>query len=142
MTALLFHVDSPAVADSGDELSIQVRLRKALKMRAPTVNFAAVPNGAQRTAWAAMKAKQEGLQPGFADCILQWPGAGIAFTEIKARSGQLSEQQHIWLNWQVKAGFNAGVFRAVNTCLWWLFDLGAPIDMTGLERPEGWRTAA
>lgn len=128
----LFHIDAKAVADTGDELSIQVRLRKALK-KAPSIAFIAVPNGAQRTAWAGIKAKQEGLQPGFPDGIVIWPG-GIAFVEIKTRAGDLSDQQHIWLNWLTKAGFNVGVFRAVETCLWWLFDLGAPIDMAGLQR--------
>lgn len=137
----LFHVDSPAVADSGSEVEIQIALRKALKKRAPAVAFVAVPNGAVRTAWASMKAKQEGLQKGFPDAVVLWPG-GVAFPELKTRGGSLSEQQHIWLNWLTKAGFNAGVFRAVNTCLWWLFDLGAPIDMTGLVRPPERSAAA
>jgi hypothetical protein len=121
----LFHVDPPAVADDGDEITIQIRLRKALKAY-PSIAFVAVPNGAQRTAWAAIKAKQEGLQSGFPDGLVMWPG-GIAFVEIKARSGSLSEQQHIWLNWLTKAGFKAGVFRSVSTCLTWLAVQGAPI---------------
>lgn len=129
----LFHVDSPAVADDGDELTLQIRLRKALKLRAAKVAFVAIPNGAQRTAWAAIKAKQEGLQKGFPDAAILWPG-GTAFPELKARGGSLSDDQHIWLNWLTNAGFNAGVFRSVDSCLWWLFDLGAPIDMAGLER--------
>lgn len=122
----LFHVDAPAVADAGDELSIQVALRKALKLRAPGIAFIAVPNGAQRTAWAAMKAKQEGMQAGFPDAVLIWEG-GIAFAEIKARAGSLSDQQHIWLNYLTKCGFPAGVFRSVETCISWLEGLGAPV---------------
>lgn len=137
----LFHVDSPAVADTGSEIEIQIALRKALKKRAPLVAFVGIPNGAQRTAWAAIKAKQEGLQPGFPDAAVLWPG-GLAFPELKTRSGSLSEQQFIWLNWLAKAGFKAGVFRSVNSCLWWLFDLGAPIDMTGLSRPVAGSKAA
>lgn len=133
MTSLLFHVDPPAVADAGDELSIQVALRKAIKMRGPAMRFAAMPNGAQRTVWAAMKAKAEGLTAGFADCIIQWPGGGIAFPELKTRTGQLSEQQHIWLNWNAQAGFNVGVFRSVTTCLLWLAALGAPLDVSDLK---------
>lgn len=122
----LFHHDLPAVADPGDELSIQVALRKELKKRAPGIAFVAVPNGAQRTAWAAMKAKAEGLQAGFPDCMLIWEG-GIAFAEIKARAGSLSDQQHVWLNHLTKCGFPVGVFRSVETCLAWLEGLGAPV---------------
>ncbi len=123
----LFHVDPPGVADHGDELSIQVALRKALKPCASKVRLVAIPNGAQRTAWAAMKAKQEGLAAGFPDCMILWSG-GVAFVEIKARSGALSEAQHVWLNWMHLAGHNVAVFRSVNTCLAWLKSLGAPIE--------------
>lgn len=119
----LFHHDPPAVADPGDELSIQVALRKALKAY-PHLAFVAIPNGAQRTAWAAMKAKQEGLQAGFPDCCVMGPGGAIAYLEIKARAGSLSEQQHIWLNWLHKAGFRVGVFRSVATAMQALSDWG------------------
>lgn len=124
MTSHLFHVDSPAVADGGSEVEIQISLRKALKLT--PCAFVAVPNGAQRTAWAAMKAKQEGLQAGFPDGMVIWPG-GIAFVEIKARSGSLSESQHIWLNFLTKAGHPCGVFRSVKSCLSWLSERGAPV---------------
>ena len=135
MTAYLFHLDPPADADPGDELSIQIALRKALKKQAPLCRLAGIPNGAQRTIWAAMKAKQEGMTPGFADCIVQWPGGGIAFVELKTRTGTLSEQQHIWMNWQSQAGFNVGVFRSVSSCLAWLEGLGAPVaTKDGLRR--------
>lgn len=122
----LFHIDSPAVADDGSEVEIQIRLRKALKLR-PGIAFVAVPNGAQRTAWAAIKAKQEGLQAGFPDGMVIWPG-GIAFVEIKARSGSLSEAQHVWLNYLTNAGHPCGVFRSVDSCLAWLSRQGAPIQ--------------
>ena len=125
----LFHVDPRDVADTGDELSIQVRLRKELKLLAPKVALVAVPNGAQRTVWAAMKAKQEGLQAGFPDCVLIWPEGGIAFAEIKARAGELSEAQHVWLNWLTKAGHHCGVFRSSRTCIEWLQGLGAPVNL-------------
>lgn len=127
MTGYLFHVDPRSVADEGDELSIQVRLRKELKLLAPKVTLVAVPNGAQRTVWAAMKAKQEGLQKGFPDAMLLWPECGVAFAEIKARGGDLSDDQIVWLNWLTKAGFPCGVFRSSRTFLEWLQGLGAPV---------------
>lgn len=113
----IFHYDEPKVADPGDELSIQIAMRKALKQRAPHLAFVAIPNGAQRTAWASIKAKQEGLQPGFPDCQIMAPGGRMVFAEVKARNGALSEQQHIWLNWLTNAGFKAGCFRSVATLL-------------------------
>lgn len=127
--SLLFHVDSPAVADEGSEVEIQVRLRKALK-QTPCA-FVAVPNGAQRTAWAAMKAKQEGLQKGFVDALVLAPGELVAFIEIKTRSGQLSEDQHVWLNYLTKAGFRCGVFRSVDSCLAKLREWGFPVQQVG-----------
>lgn len=128
---MLFHVDPPAVADAGDELSIQIAIRKALKARAPGVAFVAVPNGAQRTAWSAMRAKQEGMQSGFVDGLVIGPNQMIAFLEIKTRTGQLSEQQHIWLNFLTKAGFHCGVFRSVETALAALRQWGFPVTDKG-----------
>lgn len=122
----LFHIDPASVADAGDELSIQVALRKALKLTTG-VRFVAIPNGAQRTAWSAMKAKQEGLASGFPDAIVLGPERLIAFLEIKARTGSLSEQQHIWLNYLTAAGFNCGVYRSVATALDALRDWGFPV---------------
>jgi hypothetical protein len=122
----LFHHDTPSVADDGDELSIQVALRKALAKIAPGVRLIAIPNGAQRTVWAAMKAKQEGMASGFPDCEILWNG-GHAYVELKTRTGKLSDAQHLWLNWLTQNGHSCGVFRSVATCLTWLHDLGAPV---------------
>jgi len=121
----LFHVDAPAVADPGDELALQIALRKAIS-KTPSVKLVAIPNGAQRTTWAAMKAKQEGMAAGFPDCEILWNG-GRAYVELKTRTGTLSEQQHVWLNWLTQNGHSCGVFRSVATCLTWLHGLGAPV---------------
>lgn len=121
----LFHVDARAVADEGDELSIQRRLRKAISQRLTGASFVAIPNGGQRSAWAGIKAKQEGMSAGFPDAMVLWTG-DLAFVEIKTATGVLSDQQHIWLNWLVQNGFKVGVFRSVATCIDWLIAQGAP----------------
>jgi hypothetical protein len=122
----LFHVDPPSAADKGDELSIQVKLRTTLAKVAPKVRSVATPNGARRTMWEAHKSKAEGLAKGFPDATVIWPG-GVAFVEIKARSGQPSVDQISWLNWLHQAGFPCGVFRSVDSALDFLRAAGAPI---------------
>lgn len=132
----LFHHDPRAVADDGDELSIQVRLRSRLRILAPTVRLVATPNAGKRTAWAAIKAKSEGLSKGFPDLNCLWSNGvgdaavpGIAFLELKDRNGSLSPEQTDWLNWLHQAGFPCGCFRSVDTACDFLRRHGAPFMM-------------
>jgi hypothetical protein len=132
----LFHIDPRNVADPGDELAIQVRLRARMKMLAPTVRLVAPPNAAKRTAWAAMKAKAEGMSPGFCDLIALWSNGtgeaavpGVAFLELKARAGSLAPPQVDWLNWLALAGFPCGCFRSVDSAVAFLRQHGAPFLM-------------
>lgn len=120
-----FHYDAPAVADPGDELSIQIKMRKAIKNRLRNTEFVAVPNGTQRTAWSAINAQREGMKAGFVDGLVIWPG-DIAFVEVKARAGALSENQIDWLNRLTRMGHKAGCFRSVETLMAWLIEQGAP----------------
>ena len=120
-----FHVDPPSVADAGDEIAIQTRLRSRMKTFAPTVRLVAVPNGMKTTAWSAMKARREGMSSGFSDLIALAPGH-IAFLEIKARTGSLSGEQINWLNWLTSAGFACGCFRSVETAIAFLREQGFP----------------
>lgn len=129
MSDYLFHVDPPSVADPGDEFAIQVRLRSRCRMLAPTLRLVAVPNGGQRTAWSAMKAKNEGLAKGFPDLLALWDG-GEAYLELKDRKGQLSSDQIGWMNWLHQSGKKCGCFRSVDTALAFLRAAGAPfMDM-------------
>jgi hypothetical protein len=121
----IFHCDLPAVADPGDELAIQVRLRARCKMLAPTMRLVATPNGAKRTAYSAMKAKAEGMSKGFPDLNALAPNFN-AYLEIKARAGSLSTEQVEWLNFLHRCGFPSGCFRSVDTAVAFLIDAGAP----------------
>lgn len=125
MSAYPFHVDPPAIADSGDEIGIQTRLRSRIRTIAPAVRLVAIPNAGQRTAWAAMNAKREGLAKGFPDLLALW-GGGSAFLEIKVRSGSLSTDQIAWLNWLYAGGHSVGVFRSVDSAIAFLRQQGAP----------------
>ena len=132
----LFHHDPRSVADDGDELSIQVRLKARLRMLTPGIRFVATPNAGKRTAWAAMKAKAEGMAAGWPDVTILWHNGicetavpGIAFLELKARDGALSVPQIDTLNWLHKAGFPCGCFRSVDTAVDYLRKAGAPFAM-------------
>jgi len=129
----LFHCDDRSVADPGDELAIQVRLRSRMRMLAPGVRLVATPNAGKRTAWAAMKAKAEGMAAGFPDLNVIWSNGqgvnavpGIAFLELKDRNGSLSAAQEDWLNFLHQAGFPCGCFRSVDTAIAFLRAAGAP----------------
>lgn len=121
-----FHTDPRSVADDGDELAIQTRLRNRLRMLAPTMRLVAVPNAGKRTAWAAMKAKQEGMAKGFPDLIALAPGFS-AYLEIKDRKGTLAPEQIDTLNFLHRCGFPCGMFRSVDSAIAFLRDAGAPI---------------
>jgi hypothetical protein len=122
-----FHVDPPAIADSGDEEAIQVRFRARVKMLAAApIRVVATPNAGKRTAWSAMKAKREGLTPGWPDVQVLWAG-GRADIEFKARSGSLKPEQIDALNWLHRNDHPCGVFRSVDTAIAFLRRCGAPL---------------
>lgn len=124
----LFHCDPPSVAEFGlAEIDIQVRLQVKIKKLAPAVRLVAVPNGMKTSAWGAMQARREGMSGGFPDLIAIAPTGGlIAFLEIKARAGVLSDTQIVWLNHLHNAGFACGCFRGVETAIQFLRKLGFP----------------
>lgn len=121
-----YHVDPPAAAYDGAEIVIQTLLLARARIRCPAVTFAAVPNAARRSQWAAQRAKREGMRRGFEDLVATWPGRGVAFLEIKDRDGSISIDQHEWLTLHVEQGHFAGVFRHPDTALSFLRDAGAP----------------
>lgn len=123
-------MDPRAAADTGSELAIQSRFRSRMKMIAPKVRLVAVPNGGQRTAWSAMKAKQEGLSAGFFDLIAMAPGGLCAFLEFKAKDGRISEAQMDWGCWMHNAGFSCGVFNNPISAMRFLHSKGFPFLCT------------
>lgn len=123
----LFHCDPPAVADPGAEIDIQVRLQVKIKKIAPTIRLVAVPNGMKTSAWGAMQARREGMSSGFPDLIAIGPSDGlIAFLEVKAKAGSLSDTQIAWLTHLHLAGFKVGCFRSVDTACQFLRRCGLP----------------
>lgn len=121
-----YHVDPRAVADDGDEVTIQSRFRNRIRKLAPGCQVVAIPNGGNRTQWERLKAKREGLVAGFPDLMILWPG-GQAFLEFKARNGALSDAQLGQLMWLHRAGYPTGVFRSVETAIEFMRDAGLPM---------------
>lgn len=133
MAIYLFPVDRPAVADDGDETSIQTRFRSRMKIMAPSVRVVATPNGGRRTAWEGMKAKREGLAKGFPDVNCYWSNGidenavpGLCVLEFKDRKGAIKPEQIDWLNWLTRAGFHCGVFRSADSAIEYVRSCGAP----------------
>jgi hypothetical protein len=136
MSGYLFHVDPPAVADAGDEFSIQKRFLARMRTVAPSVRLVATPNAGKRTMWEAQRAKGEGMATGWPDLACYWSNGlddnaipGIAMIEFKTKTGRLSDAQIDNLNWLHRHGFPVGVFRSVSTAEAWLRQRGAPFLM-------------
>jgi hypothetical protein len=94
-------------------------------MLCPAVDIFAVPNGAKRTQWAAMKAKREGMKAGALDLVATWVG-GVAFLEFKDGHSMPDANQRERLNLYVRQGHHCGVFRQETSALEFLRRAGAP----------------
>lgn len=112
-----FHYDQPSVADSGDEIAIQTRLRSRMRSLAPRVRLVATPNGGRDSDWQRLRKIREGMSPGFPDLTAIAEPRLVAFLEIKAKAGSLSSEQINWLNFLHSAGFPCGCFRSVETAV-------------------------
>lgn len=73
------------------ERAIQIAIRDRLRLRGVTA--IAVPNAGKRTVVAGMLLKAEGMFPGFPDLIVLGNEGRVAFLEVKAAKGRLSDAQ-------------------------------------------------
>lgn len=109
------------------EIQEQQAFRKRMYYAAPEVKLVAVPNAARRTQWEQQRAKKEGLATGFPDLLCVWPGGGIAFVEMKTRTGRVSDQQHEWIERLTRYGFPAAICRSADAAMTFLRECGAPV---------------
>lgn len=108
------------------EIEIQTLFRSRMRIMAPGVSIVAIPNASKRTRWAAQRAKREGLAKGFVDLIALAPGGKVAFLEMKAAKGRLSESQSEWQDRLTGMGFPCGVFRDADSAVEFLRSHGFP----------------
>ena len=76
--------------------------------------LAAVPNGGWRNRVTAARLKAEGVSPGVPDLMLLYPCGGFhgLFIELKRkRGGQVSQEQHVWIDYLNSVGFLALVCK-------------------------------
>lgn len=125
---LLCHID-PVDDDAADEYARQRAFLHALKRFAPGATAWAVPNAAARSAWAAGRAKGEGLVAGAPDLTIAW-NRGVAFVEFKGGRTYCDARQRAFLNRLHLAGHHVGVFRTAPRALDWLRGLGCPVAVT------------
>ena len=109
------------------EADLAQALRKRLYITAPTVQVVGVPNAGKRTVWAARQAKKEGMATGFPDMMLVWPGAGVAFIELKMPKGVVSDNQADWIARLDDYGHAVAVCRSVDEAVAFLRASGAPV---------------
>lgn len=108
------------------EIAIQTLFRSRCKMMCPAVSLVAIPNAGKRSQWAAQQVKREGLAKGFPDIMALAPGGLIAFLEMKAPKGRLSEDQSEWQERLERMGFPCGVFRDADDAVRFLYENGFP----------------
>jgi hypothetical protein len=114
-----------ATKKAPSELEIQTLFRSRARIQCPAVAIVAVPNAAKRGQRAMNQARREGAAWGFPDLIALAPGK-IAFLEMKAEKGLLSERQSEWQDRLHRMGFPCGVFRDPDDALAFLRRNGFP----------------
>lgn len=79
------------------ELNLQKFTVALLRLNAADrVIWFAVPNGESRSARTGAKLKAMGVRPGVADIVIVLPGGMVAFLELKAAAGRLSDRQKVF----------------------------------------------
>jgi hypothetical protein len=121
----LWHID-PKDKDPRSEEKRQAAFLRNARILCPGVDIFAVPNGAKRSQWAAMKAKREGMRAGVLDLVCTWPGRGVAFIEFKDGRSMPDDNQRERLNMLTRQGHFCGCFRQEDSAIRFLRDCGAP----------------
>jgi len=67
------------------------------------------PNGGKRTKAAAGKLKAMGVRPGVPDLQFMFPDGRVAFLELKAQGGIVSDEQTVFLKYCERAGIEAAI---------------------------------
>jgi len=114
-----YHIDSRDKDGAKDELSVQVTFRNQMRIKAPTIILAGVPNAGKRSAWEARQRSKEGLLKGFPDMIA-FHGGRVACLEFKSGTGYPSDAQKECLNRLHRQDIPVGIFRSAETAIAWL----------------------
>jgi hypothetical protein len=116
-------VKLPKAAPS--ERQIQISIKNALVMFG--VVCIHIPNEGRRSAVAGRRLKQEGLLPGAPDLVCVGDAGRVAFLEVKAQKGRLSDTQTDCHDMLRRKGHAVAVVRSIDDALKALREAGWPL---------------
>jgi len=123
------------------EHKLQVALMDylALALR-PELEARAVPNGEKRHIRVASRLKAEGVRRGTPDIFICLPAGKVAWLEMKAAKGSLSDDQKAFREKVTALGHAYGVARSIDEALEFLTSIDAL--KPAYQRGEAFREAA
>ncbi len=122
----LFPIEAPDKSPA-TEIERQATLLKMLRQLAPGVIAYANTNGTHIASMSGRrKANREGRTIGAPDLTVVW-NRGVAWVEMKAGRGSMSDAQVDFCNRLFRAGQHVACFRDPMSALEWLRDCGAPV---------------
>lgn len=108
------------------EHRLQVALIDYLKIALrPELECRAIPNGEKRHIRVASRLKSEGVRRGTPDIFICLPGGKVAWLEMKAKKGVLSDDQKAFRDKVVALGHFWGMAKSVDEALSHLTDWDA-----------------
>jgi hypothetical protein len=122
---MIFRTLTPRRPDPSEH-QLQVQLFKELVyLEHPDVIIRAIPNGGLRNPRVAMKLKHEGVRRGTPDIFVCLPNCRMAWLEMKAKRGALSDEQIGFRTKALKLGHMWGIAHTVAEALEHLRQWGA-----------------
>lgn len=111
--------------ESNAQCAIVSFLRRALP---PTYRVISIPNGRfAADPKTIVRLKREGLTPGAWDLLVLRNDGWFASLEVKAGTGQLSDEQQEWGDWLAAGGASAAVVRSLAEAEEKLIEFGVPL---------------
>lgn len=106
----------------------------------PELECRAIPNGEKRHIRVAQRLKNEGVRRGTPDIFICLPEGRVAWLEMKAKKGVLSDDQKAFRDKVVALGHHFGVAKTIDEALEFLTSIDAL--KPAYQRGEAFRKAA
>jgi hypothetical protein len=96
------------------EQQIHKGIVQLIRAKHPRLLFFHVPNGGARSATEGAIFKSLGVLAGVPDLVFIIPGGKVAFMEVKAAKGAITDSQHAFAEAAVAAGAAWAVVRSID----------------------------